>query len=175
MEGVYIHRSESDLFFSMRASPRMPSAAAKPMAMKATKDRWYFMLNLSGFDVRNVDEAARLISHTLRWLWRCMRKYQQPARCDDAGSYIWISNNHLIRPLVIRMCRVFLTRQHHNTEYQAGRQSLSVNSLRLSAMYTTRMFPLAACLFHSRVPIALVRASLTNGFVFDWRPNERTV
>jgi len=79
-----------------------------------------------------------------------MKKYQQPARWGDAGSYIGISNNHLIRPLVIPMCCVFLTRQHHNTEYQAGRQSLSVNSLRLSARYTTRMFPLAACLFHSR-------------------------
>ena len=150
MEGLYIHRSDSDLFFSMRASPRMPSAAAKPMAMKATKDRWYFMLNLSGFDVRNVDEAARLISHTFRWLWGCMRKYQQPARSGDAGSYIWLPNITLVRPLMIPAYCLYLTGQHHHTEYQAGRQSLSVNSLRLSARYTTRMFPLAACLFHSR-------------------------
>jgi len=38
------------------------------MAMKATKDRWYFMLKLNGFDVRNVGEVARLRSHSFRWV-----------------------------------------------------------------------------------------------------------
>jgi len=65
---VYIHRSDSDLFFSMRTSRRMPCAAARPMAMKATKDRWYFMLRFGGFDVWNLDRVARLLSPTFRWV-----------------------------------------------------------------------------------------------------------